>query len=108
MADSPSPGALWCLARWFAGPRDELRSHEPHETLSKVKAGMDELVALGFVTREEFNRAGSLLFKPTEKARGIGWAERQRLMREMGLLDETPTQSPPDPASPLSRGEEGR
>ena len=91
MAQQLSPEALSCLARWFAGPRDELRSHEPHATLLKVKAGMDELVAKGFVTRETFNRAGSLLFKPTEKAKGIGWAERQRLVREMGLLkDDTP------------------
>ena len=98
MAESLSPEALSCLARWFAGPRDELRSHEPHENLSKVKAGMDELVANGFVTREAFNRAGSLLFKPTEKAKGIGWVERQRLMREMGLLSTAPTPATPSKA----------
>ena len=75
-----SPEALSCLARWFAGPRDDLRSHEPHETLNRHRAEMDELVTKGFLTVEPFNRAGSLWYRSTPKAAGIGLAERSKRM----------------------------
>lgn len=78
-----SPEAVLCLARWFAGPRDDLRSHEPHATLNKHRAAMDELVANGFLTVEPCNRAGSLWYRSTPKAEGIGWAERSRQIADL-------------------------
>lgn len=82
-----SPAAVSCLARWFAGPRDDLRSHEPHETLNRHRAEMEELVTKGFLTVEPFNRTGSLWYRSTPKAAGIGWAERSKRMLALFTFD---------------------
>ncbi len=87
-----SPEAVSCLARWFAGTRDDLRSHEPHATLNKHRAEMDELVTKGFLTVEPFNKAGSLWYRSTPKAAGIGQAERNFQMLKLYAL--TPQATP--------------
>lgn len=68
-----SEAALDVLARWFAmSPRDTMRSHPPHATLSAIRPAMTELVAAGLITEEPFNRHGSILFTGSAQAHEIG------------------------------------
>ena len=85
--DGVSAEAVEVCAKWFAnGAKCTLRSHQPHEVLSRHRKGMDELVAAGIVTRADFNQHGSLEFTGTERAGEIGRARHAQIAVEMGLF----------------------
>jgi len=69
--------------RWFGGINDTLKSHEPHATLRKHQAAVEELVEAGIITRESYNDHGSLLFRATPAAVEIAGEVRKAAYARM-------------------------
>jgi hypothetical protein len=94
MSAKLSAEARSVCARWFGmSPRDSLRSHPPHATLTRVRPAIDELISAGLITEAPFNHLGSVILLGSEEACRIGREVQAEFARAMispsaGSLDE--------------------
>lgn len=75
-----SDAAKAICGQYFPTPESVIRSSPPHETLGKMRAAMDELIAAGLVTERPFNAHGVLVITGSVQAAQICRAHRMAVL----------------------------
>ena len=76
------------MARFFSvgNMGSQINSHEPHETLNKVREAYNECLAAGWVTEEPFNEMGSITIRPTLAGLEIAREEFRNRLKNSGIF----------------------
>lgn len=73
-----------CSGSFQWGKKCTVVSHKPHAWMTKRQAAVDELVAAGLITREPYNRTGSILLTGTDAAGDIGRKRAAEIAKREG------------------------